>query len=299
MEVLVLAIMRIDVLGVGFDDTTARQAVSFACDTILRAKTDRAKTDDERADEQRANEERADIPRSSTDDGDGICDGFKAAMNTSQQEKAYIVTPNPEIVWSARKNEALSNALNGAGMVLADGVGITIGARILGTPLQGGRVPGIDFATALLAEMATFGGSVFLFGAKPGVAEEAGERLKVAHPGLVIAGTADGYFTDDEPIINSINSAKPDAVFVCLGSPKQELWMAENLARLDTKICAGLGGSLDVYAGAVKRAPVFFQKTGLEWFYRLVREPRRIKRIAKLPLFVFAVMGKRIRKKST
>ena len=213
----------------------------------------------------------------------------------SRNNKMYVVTPNPEIVWMARENEALKSALNGAGLVLPDGIGITIGAKILGTPLRGGRVPGIDFASALLDEMAQLGGSVYLLGAKPGVAEEAGAKLSAKYPGLIISGTSDGYFTDSEPIISSINNACPDAVFVCLGSPKQELWMRENLDRLNVKLCAGLGGSLDVYAGNVKRAPIFFQKAGLEWLYRLIREPRRITRVLKLPLFVFVVILKRIK----
>jgi len=209
--------------------------------------------------------------------------------------KTYIVTPNPEIVWICRRNEALRDAINGAGFVLPDGIGIVMGARILGTPLLGGRVPGIDFAAALFYEIAKFGGSIFLLGSKPGVAEEAGQRLIEKYPGLVVAGVADGYFTDSEPIIEQINATNPDLLLVCLGAPKQELWMAENINRLNTRICAGLGGSLDVFAGRVKRAPVFFQKFGLEWFYRLVREPRRIKRMIKLPLFILAVMLKRIR----
>ena len=209
--------------------------------------------------------------------------------------KTYIVTPNPEIVWICRRNEALRDAINGAGFVLPDGIGIVMGARILGTPLLGGRVPGIDFAAALFYEIAKFGGSIFLLGSKPGVAEEAGQRLIEKYPGLVVAGVADGYFTDSEPIIEQINATNPDLLLVCLGAPKQELWMAENINRLNTQICAGLGGSLDVFAGRVKRAPIFFQKFGLEWFYRLVREPRRIKRMIKLPLFILAVMLKRIR----
>jgi N-acetylglucosaminyldiphosphoundecaprenol N-acetyl-beta-D-mannosaminyltransferase len=144
--------------------------------------------------------------------------------------------------------------------------------------------------------MAKSGGIVFLLGSKPGIAEEAGIKLATKHPGLIIAGSADGYFTDDESIIARINITNPDVVLVCLGSPKQELWMARNIGRLNTHICAGLGGSLDVFAGRVNRAPVFFRKLGLEWFYRLICEPRRIKRMIKLPLFILAVIWKRIKK---
>lgn len=209
-------------------------------------------------------------------------------------EKTYAVTPNPEIVWLSRKNEPLRNALNNAGLVLADGIGIVIGAKILGTPLTGGRVPGIDFIAVLLDKLASSGGSVFLLGAKPGVAQIAGEKLIDKHKGLIIAGTADGYFTDSNALVDKINSANPDLLLVCLGAPKQELWMSENLLRLNVPLCAGLGGSLDVFAGNVKRAPVFFQRLGLEWLYRIVKEPKRLKRSLSLPLFVFRVILQRI-----
>jgi len=212
-------------------------------------------------------------------------------------EKAYIVTPNPEIVWICRRNADLRAAINGARLVLPDGIGIILGAKILGTPISGGRIPGINFATALFQKMAEHGGRIFLFGAKPGVADEAGQRLAEKHPGLIIAGAADGYFTDEKAVIGQINAAKPDLLLVCLGAPKQEYWMAENNERILVPLCIGLGGSLDVFAGRVKRAPVFFQKLGLEWLYRLIRQPRRIKRMIKLPLFVFALIIMRIRKK--
>ena len=208
--------------------------------------------------------------------------------------KGYIVTPNPEIVMMARKSAELAAALKNAAMVLPDGVGVMLGAKILGRPLRG-RVPGIDFMSGVLEKLAVSGKSVFLFGAKPSVAEKAAERLVEQYSGLVIAGTADGYFTDSEHIISVINEAAPDVVVVCLGVPKQELWMEENLQRLNTKVCVGLGGALDVYSGEVKRAPNVFRKIGLEWFYRLITDPRRIKRMIKLPAFVFLVIGQKIR----
>ena len=219
----------------------------------------------------------------------------RACGTIDSGKKAYVVTPNPEIVWMARRDETLRTAVNGAEMVLPDGIGIIIGARILGSPLRGGRVPGIDFATALLKKMAESDRSVFLLGAKPGVAEESGHKLAEEYPGLKIAGTANGYFTNDEQVIEQINAENPDLLLVCLGAPKQELWMAKNIGLLSVGLCAGLGGALDVFAGKIKRAPVFFRKFGLEWLYRIVREPRRIKRSLKLPLFIFAVIWKRLR----
>ena len=213
-----------------------------------------------------------------------------------QRRGAYVVTPNPEIIMLARENAGLMSAIEGADLVLADGVGVTYGAKILGTPLKG-RVPGIDFASKLMGEMAGKGLSVFLFGAKPGVAEKAAAALTARCPGLVIAGTNDGYFKDDGPIIEKINAAAPDLLLVCLGAPKQELWMQANAARLNVGLMAGLGGSLDVFAGNVQRAPEQWQKLGLEWLYRLLKEPSRIGRMMKLPRFVLAVTGQRIRGK--
>jgi len=208
--------------------------------------------------------------------------------------KAYIATPNPEIVWLCRRNEALRAAVNGAAMVLPDGIGIILGARILGTPFKAGRVPGVDFAAALFCKMAEHGLSVFLLGAKPGVAELAGRNLAEKYGGLGIAGASDGYFADDESVIGKINASNPSLLLVCLGAPKQELWMAENMGRLRVPLCAGLGGALDIFAGKAKRAPVFFRRLGIEWLYRIVREPHRIIRCLKLPLFVLAVIAKRL-----
>jgi len=210
-------------------------------------------------------------------------------------KKTYIVTPNPEIVWMARRDKVLAAAINGAGLVLPDGIGIILAAGILGTPIRGGRVPGIDFAGSLFEEMAAAGNRVFLLGAKPGVAGEAGRKLAEQYRGLQITGAADGFFSDDGPVIDQINASAPDLLLVCLGAPKQELWMAENIGRLNVPLCVGLGGALDVFAGKVRRAPVFWQKLGIEWLYRLIREPSRIKRMIKLPLFVLAVVWKRIR----
>ena len=208
-----------------------------------------------------------------------------------ERRAAYACTPNPEIVMAARENASLAAALKDAALVLADGVGITKAAQMLHTPLKG-RVPGIDFAQALMARLAERGGSVYLFGAKPGVAEAAAEKLRGDCPGIVIAGTSDGYFTDDKPIVDKINAASPDFVMVCLGSPKQELWMAEHAGRISCGLMAGLGGSLDVLAGNVQRAPETWRRLGLEWLYRVIKEPKRIKRVAKLPLFVLEAARK-------
>lgn len=212
------------------------------------------------------------------------------------REGRYVVTPNPEIVMLAKENPALKEALAGADIVLPDGAGIVKGAAILGRPMKE-KVPGIDFACGVMARLAERGGSVYLFGAKPGVAETAAETLRTKFPGLVISGTSDGYFSDDGPIIEKIKDAAPDLLLVCLGAPKQELWMAKMSGKLPVGLMVGLGGSLDVFAGTVKRAPVAWQKLDLEWLYRLIKEPRRIGRMMKLPLFVIEAAGERLRGK--
>lgn len=204
----------------------------------------------------------------------------------------YVVTPNPEIVMLAREDVRLRAALDGAALVLPDGIGVVKGAKILGTPLKG-KLPGIDFAAGVMAKLAEKGGSVFLFGAKPGIAEKAGEALSARYPGLRIAGLNDGYFSDDAPIVTKINAASPDLLLVCLGAPKQEFWMRKYDGRLNVGLMAGLGGSLDVFAGAVSRAPKIWQDLGLEWLYRLIREPKRIGRMMKLPQFVLTAVGER------
>lgn len=207
----------------------------------------------------------------------------------------YVVTPNPEIVEICRENSEAAQAVNGADLVLADGVGVVKGARMLGTPLKE-KVPGIEFAAHLMEKMAEEGLSLYLLGSKPGVAETAGARLAARYPGLRIAGTHDGYFQDDGPVTEAIRRSGADVAFVCLGAPKQELWMAKNAAATGAKLLCGLGGSLDVFAGTVKRAPKFWSDHGLEWFYRLCRDPRRAGRMMKLPLFLVHVGRERRRR---
>ncbi len=233
--------MRIDVLGVGFDNLTLKEAVEAGMD-LVRA-----------------------------------------------PGAHYVVTPNPEIVEVCREDPAVMDIVNRADLVLADGIGVIKGAAMLGTPLKG-KVPGIEFAAGLLGKLAKEGRSVYLLGAKPGVAELAGKRLSGQYPGLKIAGTHDGYFQEDAPIVEDIRASGADVVLVCLGAPKQEKWMAKNGADTGAHLLCGLGGSLDVFAGVVERAPKFWSDHGLEWFYRLCKEPWRIGRMMDLPKFAATVV---------
>ena len=205
----------------------------------------------------------------------------------------YVVTPNPEFLLTARKNPDFRRALLEADLVLPDGIGVLYAAKILGRPLRG-RTPGVDFAQALMGRMAAEGGRLFLLGAKPGVAEKAAANLAERYPGLTVCGVHDGYFKEDGPVAEAIRAAKADVVFVCLGAPKQELWMAEHGPATGAHLMVGLGGALDVFAGVTERAPAGFQKLGLEWLYRLMKEPRRAGRMAKLPLVLVYALGERL-----
>ncbi|WP_295619433.1 WecB/TagA/CpsF family glycosyltransferase [uncultured Intestinimonas sp.] len=218
----------------------------------------------------------------------------KGAALLREEGFHYVVTPNPEIVDRARREEPFRQALNGADLVLPDGIGIVYAARLLGRPLKG-RCPGIDLAGRLMAHMAESGERLYLLGAKPGVAEAAARNLEEKYPGLTICGTHDGYFKEDAPVVEAIRASGADAVFVCLGAPKQEYWMIEHGPATGAKLMAGLGGSLDVFAGVARRAPEAWQKLGLEWLYRLLREPRRIGRMARLPLFLVEAAAVRLK----
>lgn len=204
-----------------------------------------------------------------------------------------VATPNPEIVQRAQKDREFAGILAQADLVIPDGVGVVYAAKILGRPLKG-RVPGIDFASALMGRMAGTGRRLYLLGAAPGVAEQAAVNLRAKYPGLVVCGAHDGFFQDDASPAAAIKAARADVVFVCLGFPKQEKWIAAHGREAGARLYVGLGGSLDVFAGRVERAPESFQRLGLEWLHRLIKEPSRIGRMAKLPLFLVSAAGARL-----
>lgn len=204
----------------------------------------------------------------------------------------YVVTPNPEIVEVCREDPEALEAVQHASLVIADGIGVIYGAKILGKPLKE-KLPGIEFAQRLMEKMAENGKTLFLLGAKPGVAQEAARRLQEKYTGLKIVGTHDGYFQEDDEVVGAIRESGADVVFVCLGAPKQEKWMLKNGEATGAHLLLGLGGCLDVFSGTVQRAPKIYQKLGLEWFHRLIKNPGRAGRMMKLPLFLIHVIGER------
>lgn len=206
-----------------------------------------------------------------------------------------VFTPNAEIVMQSVRDPALARLLNGADLLLPDGAGVVLGARILGTPLKA-KVSGIDTARRLMNVKRRPPLRFFLFGGKPGVAEQAAIHLLSDHPGIEIAGFRNGYFTEAEEdgIVEEINRAGTDILFVCLGAPKQERWIEKHKDRLACRVAIGLGGSLDVFAGTGKLAPEWMRRAGLEWLYRLMREPFRWKRMMDLPRFMLLTIRTRL-----
>ncbi len=209
----------------------------------------------------------------------------------------YIFTPNSEIVQMCIEGKLDYDIINSASMVIPDGIGVVYASKILGSPLKE-KVAGFKLSREILAYAAKNGKKIYLFGSSPkndereAVCDIAAEKLKELFPGLIICGTRHGYFTDadTDSIIDEINASDADILFVCLGAPKQEKWIYDNKQKLSVSLALGLGGSLDVYAGTVKHAPEIFVKLGLEWFYRLLKQPSRLGRMMKLPKFLFGTI---------
>ncbi len=202
-----------------------------------------------------------------------------------------IYTPNTEIIMKAQDDPEFKVILNEGDLVIPDGIGVVLASKIHHLGLSE-RVPGIELMTMMLEYCNRTGKSIYLFGGQPNVADLAAQKIKESYPNLKIVGTRDGFFESSQEIniLDEINEKKPDILFVALGAPKQEKWINKYKKTINAKVAMGVGGSLDVWAGTVKRAPVFFQKTGLEWFYRLLKQPTRILRMMLLPKFMLKVI---------
>lgn len=202
-----------------------------------------------------------------------------------------IVTANPELIYKADKDKNLQEVINTADLVLPDGIGVVWAARQFGYRLAE-RVTGIDLTLKLLEEGSQKGWRVFLLGARPGVAQQAVSKQARNYPGIIFC-CHHGYFTEDEEplVLKRIRKFAPDVLLVGLGAPRQELFNAANagIARLRM----GVGGTIDVLAGEVKRAPQFFRDHSMEWLYRLITDPSRIGRQAILPLYALRVLRKK------
>lgn len=206
-----------------------------------------------------------------------------------------VYTPNAEIIMAAQRDPGLLDILKSADMVAADGAGVVLASRILkrGVPE---KVSGVDLVRECFKAFSNENTGFFLFGGKSGVAEKAAENMKRDYPGITVSGCMNGYFTEEEEdgIIGTINSSGADILIVGLGAPKQEKWIAKNRVRLKVKVCMGVGGAIDIFAGTVALAPEIFRRNGLEWLFRLYKQPSRAKRMLDLPRFMVRVFGARL-----
>jgi N-acetylglucosaminyldiphosphoundecaprenol N-acetyl-beta-D-mannosaminyltransferase len=211
-------------------------------------------------------------------------------------ERTFVITANPEFVMLCREDREVAAIAEHADLVVPDGTGAVVASRLLGDPLPG-RAPGrllVDRLAALATERAL---SLFLLGAGPGIAERAAARLRARHPDLRIAGAYAGSADDDGDVVPRVLAAAPDIVLVAFGMPRQERWIARNLTRLPSvRVAVGVGGSLDYLAGAAKAPPAIVHAIGLEWLWRLAREPQRWRRQRVLPLFAVLVVLARMRR---
>ncbi len=223
----------------------------------------------------------------------------RATEGMNNHPPFIVVTPNSEIVVKANQEERLMNIIDHAGLVVPDGIGLVIGSKLVGQALKE-RVTGIDLMMKLVEYAEKNHCRVFLLGGKPSIAERAGEKLLEQFPKLNLVGTHHGYFKgahigaagheEEQKVIEQINSLDVDMLFVALGAPSQEYFIEQNKDKLGAKLLMGVGGSFDVISGTVQRAPERWQKMGLEWLYRLIKEPWRIKRAGALPVFAINVL---------
>ncbi|WP_017380222.1 WecB/TagA/CpsF family glycosyltransferase [Paenisporosarcina sp. TG-14] len=209
-------------------------------------------------------------------------------------QKVRIVAINPEKIMMAEQDLNLRQLLNESTYQIPDGIGVSIASKLSGGIVKG-RVTGIGMMGNLLALANKNEWKIFMYGAKPEIVNQAAQNIQKKYPKLIISGTLDGYVNDTQLIMKTINEVQPHILFVALGSPKQELFIKNNMEQLHVNVFQGVGGSFDVFSGHVKRAPELFLKTGTEWLYRLIKQPSRIKRQWALPMFLAKVVTSRRR----
>ena len=221
---------------------------------------------------------------------------FNQAKEYILNTKGQVITINPEMIECAEKNSEFAKIIKSAQLVVPDGIGIKLGFKILGHNVE--RIAGIDFGMALIKCFCSNNKKIAFIGSTANVVENAIHNIKNELPNLNVVYYHDGFFDDKSVIYEQVIKSQPDLVLVALGSPKQEFFIFELKDKLPDSVLIGLGGSFDVWAGAVKRAPKIFQNLGIEWLFRLISEPKRIKRIfPAIPLFIFKVIKERLKNK--
>lgn len=213
----------------------------------------------------------------------------KLLQDIDKGRKSFIVAINPEKIMKAQEDRELKSLLNQATYQIPDGIGVILASKLKKGRIRE-RVTGIDMMLKLCKEATNNGKRIFLYGAKPGIADEAKAKLEEMFPGILIVGTLNGYEKNEEVIERTINDSGAEIVFVALGSPAQENWIIAHKEKLNPSVYQGVGGSFDVISGRLNRAPAVFQKFGLEWLYRLLKEPWRWKRQLELARFLLRVL---------
>ncbi|ALC82534.1 MULTISPECIES: WecB/TagA/CpsF family glycosyltransferase [Bacillus] len=219
-------------------------------------------------------------------------DAFMSHLESSylnQNRGAFIVTANPEIGYKAVEDEDYGHVLASSDFILPDGIGVVMVSKLIGHPLQG-RIAGYDIFTSLLTLANDKKKKIFLYGATKDVLDSTIQRIKLEYPNIELAGSSDGFVEDKEKVAKEIAAAKPDLVFVALGFPNQEHFIYQYRHLFPQATAIGLGGSFDVFSGTAKRAPEFFIKLNLEWFYRLISNPSRWRRMLNIPKYFLAVI---------
>ncbi len=241
------------------------------------------------------------------DEAVGIC------AEMLMREGCHVIhTPNAEIVQLCVEDRSYYELINSADLIIPDGAGVILASKLLGTPLRKGKVAGIELCENLIGYAAENKLGVYFLGGKPGIAETAAANMSVKYPGLTVSGCHDGYFAkvdsrekalmwkngvpidEDAAVIKEINDSGASILLCCLGVPKQEIWMNCHRDELKVRLAGGFGGSFDIFAGAAERAPEIMIRLNLEWLYRLIKEPKRIGRMMKLPKFVFGTLFARL-----
>lgn len=216
----------------------------------------------------------------------------RAIQAINEKRSFRIITANAEMLMQAQTSKSLNSSLQSADLVVADGAGVVWAAKELGGFLPE-RVAGIDLAHRILSLSASKKIPIFFFGGAPKIAEEAAKKMIAKYPGLTIAGIQDGFITptDETTLLDRINKSGAQILFAALGVPKQEEWLDRYKDELTPFLRMGVGGSFDVMADQVTRAPLWMQKNGLEWFYRLLCQPSRWRRMLAIPQFIYKVKG--------
>jgi N-acetylglucosaminyldiphosphoundecaprenol N-acetyl-beta-D-mannosaminyltransferase len=230
-------------------------------------------------------------------DADSKDDLYKKVLSLARAKKAsLVVRPNAEIITYAQTNPEFKQILNSANCSIPDGIGVLLASKILGVKIAG-RFGGPESMFEIIKLVESNNLSVYLLGSSEEVVRLAARNIKKALPKIGLVGFHSGYLEANDEIIDEINKKRPDIIFVGMGSPLQETWVNEYLRKFDSGVFVMEGGSFDYLSGKVRRAPKFIQKLGLEWLYRLIREPKRLRRQLRLPKFIWLVVREKLFKK--